>query len=193
MMVSNPYSVRIHIFSFIHTPSRSLSSSSFLCLSLSYAIEEVTNPLRLQDPVSHYRFSLLQSCQNTHFYNSSLCSTLYSRLPACLESLQYAFESPVTPLKHALSAWQTCEDAITAEQTDRSRENVNVECNGTIEDCMPQMVWTTDFLKGEEVKAKLGVPEFVEWAPVREDVYKTFHDAGDECVFFWFLSDAEAN
>jgi hypothetical protein len=44
------------------------------------------------------------------------------------------------------------------------------------------MVWLLDWLKDDEIKAKLGVPDFVNFTPISEEVNQNFVYNGDVYV-----------
>lgn len=54
-----------------------------------------------------------------------------------------------------------------------------VQCNGTIEDCIPQAVWARTFMNSNETKEKLGVPLHLNFTFVNYDVHKDFVEEGD--------------
>lgn len=81
----------------------------------------------------------------------------------------------------------------------RSTENVNVrvsiliqrvrkelhwlthltQCNGTLEDCIPESVWMPTLMNSPKTKATLGVPEHLNWSFIDNTVWTEFLKEGD--------------
>lgn len=53
------------------------------------------------------------------------------------------------------------------------------QCNGTVEDCYPSTVYAVDFMNLASTKAKLGVPEALNFTFSREEVWEAFRRTGD--------------
>lgn len=53
------------------------------------------------------------------------------------------------------------------------------QCNGTIEDCFPQVLWIADFLNNVNTKKTLGIAEHLDFRTVNEAIHAEFEPAGD--------------
>jgi hypothetical protein len=54
-----------------------------------------------------------------------------------------------------------------------------VQCNGTLEDCIPELVYTLDFLSNEITKDRLGFPQNLTYVPESDPVHTAFILSGD--------------
>ncbi|GJE90245.1 serine carboxypeptidase-like protein [Phanerochaete sordida] len=135
----------------------------------------VSNPM--SDLLSHKRWALQQRCYNTDFYNALTCTEAFARLPACLEAVQMAYMHDTRALRgHAMDA---CENVYPDRIPGRSLENVNVRCDGSIGDCMPESVWAAEFMNMPKTKATLGVPARLNFTFVNRQVHEEFVAEGD--------------
>ncbi|KAI0343369.1 alpha/beta-hydrolase [Trametopsis cervina] len=130
------------------------------------------------DALSHYTWTLQQRCKYTDLYNSTVCDSLYERLPFCLDAIQLVYEDP-SILDHRVRANTICQTTQLQKLEGRSYDNVNLRCNGTLDDCLPQGVWLSQFINTPKIKQTLGVPAGLGYSLVNQSVHKAFIDAGD--------------
>ncbi|KZV78547.1 alpha/beta-hydrolase [Exidia glandulosa HHB12029] len=135
----------------------------------------ISNPY--SDPLSYYRWFLHQRCYNTDLYNSTTCTELYKVVPQCLEEVEFALENPLVPNK--LAALKTCDVLREGDMHGRAQENVKLECDGSVEDCLPMFTWISSFFNNATHKAALGVPEDLSFQSLSNDVYLDFRRSGD--------------
>ncbi|KAJ3552169.1 hypothetical protein NM688_g4293 [Phlebia brevispora] len=87
-------------------------------------------------------------------------------------------EWSVRALKHTAS--KACyKTELMMLDNGRAYENVRWRCDGTLEDCMPEVVWVTDFFANASTRAALGVPDHVHFTAVSQDIYLAFLEEGD--------------
>ncbi|TCD67317.1 hypothetical protein EIP91_000287 [Steccherinum ochraceum] len=139
----------------------------------------VSNPM--SDILSHFRWALDVRCQNPIFnvYNETQCAEGYVHLPECLDALQYALDFPSAEVK--AEALTTCEKAAPDIDPKRGRmlENVKVECDGSLDGCVPELVQGAKYLNDEKTKEMLGVPQWMNWTSVNYTVHHAFYMEGD--------------
>ncbi|EKM54920.1 uncharacterized protein PHACADRAFT_197351 [Phanerochaete carnosa HHB-10118-sp] len=135
----------------------------------------VSNPM--SDLLTHKRWALQQRCYYTDFYNTSTCNAAFERLPFCLESIQMAYMNDT--VENRALAMAVCEDVYPDRVPGRSLENVNLRCDGTLENCTPETTWASDFMNLPATKATLGVPEHLNFSFVSRQVHKEFVAEGD--------------
>lgn len=131
----------------------------------------------ISDYLSHFRWYLHQRCYNTHLYNETTCTELYTSLPACLESIQFAYENPT--VANRFSAITTCSVLTVGDTHGHMIENVKKTCNGTLEDCAPRVGHAVNFLNIPTTKDTLGVPQERSYTTVNLNVTEKFFYAGD--------------
>lgn len=160
-----------HIATIIHEQNtavaagRGLPGATFLNLEA----------LMVSNPMS--RWALQQRCYYTDFYNASTCATAFERLPFCLEAVQMAYMHDTVALR--ARAMDVCDNVYPDRIPGRSLENVNVRCDGTLGDCMPETVWAADFMNLPTTKATLGVPAHLNFTFVNRQVHEEFVAEGD--------------
>ncbi|EKM53883.1 uncharacterized protein PHACADRAFT_209728 [Phanerochaete carnosa HHB-10118-sp] len=135
----------------------------------------LSNPV--SDRLSNYRWALHQRCYLTDFYNASVCHTAFEKLPACLEAIQMAYMND--SIERRSGALDVCQRIFPEYIEGRDYQNVELRCNGTVEDCYPSTIYAVDFMNLASTKAKLGVPEALNFTFVREEVWEAFRRTGD--------------
>ncbi|GJE95377.1 carboxypeptidase [Phanerochaete sordida] len=134
----------------------------------------VSNPM--SDWLSHNRWALQQRCYLTDFYNASACADAFAKLPACLEATQMAFMDDTVERRAA--ALHECYAVYPAIEG-RDMQNVELKCNGTIEDCYPEAVYADKFMNLASTKETLGVPQELNFTFSRVAVWQEFFSTAD--------------
>ncbi|KAF8581123.1 alpha/beta-hydrolase [Ramaria rubella] len=135
----------------------------------------ISNPF--SDALSHFRWFLYQACHNTNLYNSTTCTELYTLLPSCLESIQFAYEN--STVDNRVAAWSLCQRIRWGDTHGVMGENVHKSCDGSVEDCFPQFKYLANFMNDARTKQELGVPDSLEFQTLSGAVQDEFMGTGD--------------
>ncbi|PBK87045.1 alpha/beta-hydrolase [Armillaria gallica] len=138
----------------------------------------LSNPF--SDPASHYKWQLFYMCTVTNVYSATTCAYLHAVLPFCLESIEMSMKSPTLENKRALM--KLCE-AIEGDAHGRVIEDVRRVClptdPGNLLSCHPEFAWTTMVFNNSTTKALLGVPDYVNYTLLSDDVHSDFEANAD--------------
>ncbi|VDC00294.1 unnamed protein product [Peniophora sp. CBMAI 1063] len=137
----------------------------------------VSNPWT--DPLAYHRWLLYYRCELHPFYNATTCAELYGTLPACLESIELSFQNSTAHNRRL--AEETCASFRRYGQNGTLMENINRRCEtrDDIGKCYPSFNWMPNFLNSNATRKVLGVPDFVEYKSLNDDVTKEFMTYGD--------------
>ncbi|PBK73925.1 hypothetical protein ARMSODRAFT_1014254 [Armillaria solidipes] len=124
----------------------------------------VSNPF--SDPASHSKWQLYYICTETDVYNSTTCADLHAVLPSCLESIERSMLSPTLVNKRA--SMNLCEAIEEGDAHGRVIEDVRRVATH------PEFAWTTTFSNNSTTKALLGVPDYVNYTSLSDDVHSDF-------------------
>ncbi|EKM51075.1 uncharacterized protein PHACADRAFT_103966, partial [Phanerochaete carnosa HHB-10118-sp] len=166
-----------HIATVIHEQNAALAAGRGVPGAKHINLESmmVSNPM--SDWLSHNRWALQQRCYLTDFYNASACHAAYEELPSCLEAIQMAYMDDT--ITRRFDSIHICNNIHPELVEGRDLQNVELRCNGTIEDCYPAAVYVDAFMNLASTKEKLGVPDALNFTFVRMDVWKAFFETGD--------------
>ncbi|KAJ6612621.1 alpha/beta-hydrolase [Mycena sp. CBHHK59/15] len=131
------------------------------------------------DPMSHFRWLLQYRCDH-EVYNSTTCTTLYSELPMCLESIDMAFEIPT--VENRVRAWELCSHLGAGDTHGTVIEDIRRTCHpdsDAPDACHPQFGWFMNIFRDPDVRAALGVPDHLNYSAINIEVNAEFHAAGD--------------
>ncbi|KAJ7822954.1 alpha/beta-hydrolase [Mycena leptocephala] len=141
----------------------------------------LSNPL--SNPMAHFTWLLQFRCMDHSFYNSTECRTLYSVLPACLESVEMAFRLPT--LENRLASIELCGALNSGENHGINPENIRETCveNPDPEEnpvgCHPEFKWVEDIFADETVRRGLGLSPDRNFTALNLDVNAEFYTEGD--------------
>ncbi|KAJ7493836.1 alpha/beta-hydrolase [Mycena latifolia] len=139
----------------------------------------ISNPFT--SPESHFRWLLQYRCMDHHVYNSTDCDRLYSELPACLDSIDMAFQNP-TVANRVFAAGVCYGNMNSGDPHGTVHEDIRRKCfptDDTPEACHPQFGWMRDIFNDEHVRRELGVPDGVNFTGLNMEVNAEFFAAGD--------------
>ncbi|KAF7348186.1 SET domain-containing protein [Mycena sanguinolenta] len=118
----------------------------------------VSNPI--SDAKSHFTWLLQTRCYNVEMYNASTCDEMFKILPTCLESIQFAQQTPGWGDTHGT----VVEDCYSKEPLG----------------CLPPSFgWISDFFTRPDNKKALGIPEHVHFRSLADNVTNEFRKYGD--------------
>ncbi|KZV74022.1 alpha/beta-hydrolase [Peniophora sp. CONT] len=138
----------------------------------------ISNPWT--DPIAYFRWLLYYRCELHPFYNASTCAALYGKLPECLDTISMAFQN--STVHNRRLADEKCETwGQLKGQNGTLTENINRHCDteGDISKCYPAFNWLPNFLNSNETRKVLGVPDFVSFKALSNDVTNAFRSYGD--------------
>ncbi len=137
-------------------------------------------------------------CTVTDVYNATTCADLHAVLPSCLESIEMSMISPTLENKRA--SMKLCEVIKEGDAHGRVIEDVRrvvrppsyaldwfdvfcPQCFPTDPDnplsCHPEFAWTTKVFNNSTTKALLGVPDYVNYTSLSDDVHSDFEANAD--------------
>ncbi|KAF8581120.1 alpha/beta-hydrolase [Ramaria rubella] len=166
-----------HIATVIHEQNKALALGKGRRGSVHINLDSlmITNPM--SDALSHFRWTLYQSCHNTDLYNSTTCMELYTLLPACLERIQFAYQN--STVENRVAAFTLCSKLRDGDKHGTMMEDVSKKCDGSVEGCFPYFGWLSEFMNSEKTKRELGVPADVEFQAISDAVWNEFANMGD--------------
>ncbi|KAI0046139.1 alpha/beta-hydrolase [Auriscalpium vulgare] len=137
----------------------------------------VSNPW--SDPIARARWLLQYRCVEKKIYNETTCLDLYAKQPACLEAIEYAYGHSTR--ENRFKALIHCGQLETGDSHGTVIEDVRRKCANTsdIEACYPSFKWAGDYFGHPELKAALGVPDFLNYSAVSYGVGEKFATNGD--------------
>ncbi|KAF7314768.1 SET domain-containing protein [Mycena kentingensis (nom. inval.)] len=140
----------------------------------------LSNPV--SDAAGHYSWNLHARCYLFDMYNSTTCAELFEILPRCLDAIQFAQQTNVWVPERREAAWKVCEPLDSGDTHGTMVEDVRKKCYSEHSiDCLaPSFFWMQDFFRRPDVKDKLGVPAYVNFTFVSDEVYGEFHKFGDK-------------
>ncbi|KAJ7086820.1 Alpha/Beta hydrolase protein [Mycena belliarum] len=140
----------------------------------------VSNPF--SNPSTHFRWMLQYRCMDHHVFNSTDCTRLYAELPACLDSIDLAYERPT--VENRRTAWTMC-DALNYADTHgtvfediRRQARCTPNPNDTVP-CHPEFGWVIKILDDPATKAALGLSRDSNFEALNMEVNAEFAAAGD--------------
>ncbi|KAJ6529087.1 alpha/beta-hydrolase [Mycena vulgaris] len=138
----------------------------------------LSNPLT--NPASHWRWLLQYRCMDHQLYNSTQCQTSYSELPACLDSIEMAFDIPTRA--NRLASLELCGPLGSGDMPGINPENIAETCVADPESpvgCHPEFGWVGDILGDDRVRRGLGIPHNLSYTALNMDVNAEFTAEGD--------------
>ncbi|EKM53860.1 uncharacterized protein PHACADRAFT_184904 [Phanerochaete carnosa HHB-10118-sp] len=166
-----------HIATVIHEQNAALAAGRGVPGAIHINLESIMISNPLSDWLSHHRWALHQRCFLTDLYNTSTCHASFRKLPACLEASQMAYMDDT--IEHRLIATDACDSIYPEIVEGRAYENVELHCDGTVEDCYPAVVRVVAFMNLASTKEKLGVPDAFNFTFLSEEVGNAFRETGD--------------
>ncbi|KAJ7123530.1 alpha/beta-hydrolase [Mycena epipterygia] len=137
----------------------------------------LSNPL--SNPMSHFTWVLQYRCVDHELYNSTQCRKLYSELPACLESIEMAFEVPTR--ENRLAAQELCSVMNSEDMPGVNPENIRETCDDTESPvgCHPEFAWVEDIFRDDSVRRGLGLSPDLNFTGLSLTVNAEFSAEGD--------------
>ncbi|KAF7343942.1 hypothetical protein MVEN_01683000 [Mycena venus] len=138
----------------------------------------LSNPL--SNPMSHWTWLLQYRCEEHNLYNSTECRTMYSKLPACLESIDMAFNVPT--LENRLTSLDLCGYLNSGDMHGVSTEDIRRPCVPDPEQpagCHPEFTWVQDIFANKTVRHGLGLSPDLNFTSLDMDVNAAFAAEGD--------------
>ncbi|KAJ6615564.1 Alpha/Beta hydrolase protein [Mycena sp. CBHHK59/15] len=173
----------LHIATVIHEENAALAAGNGQRGAVHINIESmmVSNPI--SDATSHFTWLLQTRCYNADMYNASTCAEMFEILPNCLESIQMAQQGPgwSVSVEKRVAAQNICIPLEGGDTHGTVIEDVRKKCysKDPLGCLLPLSGWTDNFFRRSDIKDALGVPEFVNFTSISEDVYADFRDYGD--------------
>ncbi|KAJ7775104.1 alpha/beta-hydrolase [Mycena metata] len=145
----------------------------------------ISNPS--SDPIAHYRWLLYFYCELHTVYDAETCTEMYAKLPECLDlidaSLQHTgFSDSANAARRA--ARESCSYIAWGGDTHGVMvENVHTRCDeeNTL-DCLPHFKWLDWYFHDSAVLRELGIPPFVNFTALSDDVEAEFAKTGDVMI-----------
>ncbi|KAJ7152719.1 alpha/beta-hydrolase [Mycena crocata] len=138
----------------------------------------LSNPFT--NPVAHFRWLLQYRCSEHHVYNSTDCKRLYSELPACLDSIDMAFQQPT--VENRVHATKLCYEGMSADSHGTVTEDIRRKCVRRPDDpasCHPQFGRIEKILNSPHVRDALRIPNDIDFTALNMEVNAEFRAAGD--------------
>ncbi|KAJ7668131.1 alpha/beta-hydrolase [Mycena rosella] len=170
-----------HIATVIHEQNIALTAGKGKPGAVPINLESmmVSNPI--SDATSHFTWLLQMRCYNADMYNATTCAELFKVLPACLDSIQFAQQTPGWSVERRVAAQSICTPLEGGDTHGTVTEDVRKKCYSKEPmGCLPPSFnWTDAFFHRSDVKDILGVPEHVNFSTVNPEVTEQFKMYGD--------------
>ncbi|KAK7018143.1 SET domain-containing protein [Favolaschia claudopus] len=141
----------------------------------------LSNPM--SDATSHFTWFLQTTCHGpVEMYNASTCSHMYERLPACLDSIRIAEQSPEWNAELRKNSHELCWYLRSGDMHGVVGEDYRKKCvsDDPLGCLPPNFGWTNAFFNRSDVKtALLGVDAHRNFTHLSEQVFNEFYSYGD--------------
>ncbi|KAJ6508230.1 alpha/beta-hydrolase [Mycena sanguinolenta] len=170
-----------HIATVIHEQNIALAKGKGQPGAIHINLESmmVSNPI--SDATSHFTWLLQTRCYNAEMYNASTCNEMFKILPTCLESIQFAQQTPAWSVGRRVAAQDICQQLEEGDTHGTVVEDVRKKCYSKEPlGCLPPgFGWINDFFSQPDNKNALRIPEHVHFRSLADDVTNEFRKYGD--------------